>query len=457
MSNKQEAAGDGAPIETKADLIRLFERGERPKADWKIGTEHEKFVFRLADHGQPSWAEAGGIRDLLTAFGRFGWEPVLEDGKIIAATGADGSLSLEPAGQFELSGAMLENLHQTCAETGRHRQQCLQVGAELGLGFLGLGFNPTATRDALPWMPKGRYAIMRRHMPRVGNLGLDMMQRTCTVQTNLDYASEADMVKKFRVSLALQPLGTALFANSPFTEGKPNGYLSYRSHIWTDTDPARTGMLPFVFDEGFGYELYADYAADVPMYFVYRDGAYIDAAGLSFRDFLEGRLSVLPGEVATYGDWKDHLSTAFPEVRLKGYLEMRGSDSGPQNRICALPALWVGLLYDQTALDAAWDLVKGWDIVGQQRMRDEVPRLALKATAPDGKSLQALAKEVLAIAAGGLDRRARENSIGDSEAGFLAPLWEIAESGKTLAERHLDAFHGEWGGRIDPIWQEALF
>jgi glutamate--cysteine ligase len=306
-------------------------------------------------------------------------------------------------------------------------------------------------------MPKGRYAIMRRHMPRVGSLGLDMMQRTCTVQTNLDYSSEADMVKKFRVSLALQPLGTALFANSPFTEGKPNGYLSYRSHIWTDTDPARTGMLPFVFDEGFGYERYADYALDVPMYFAYRDGKYIDAAGLSFRDFLQGRLSALPGEIATYGDWKDHLSTAFPEVRLKGYLEMRGSDSGPQNRICALPVLWVGLLYDQTALDAAWDLVKGWDIAGQQRMRDEVPRLALKATAPDGRSLQALAKEVLAIAAGGLDRRARENGIGDSEAGFLGPLFEIADSGKTLAERHLDKFHGEWGGRIDPIWAEAVF
>jgi glutamate--cysteine ligase len=457
MSNKQEAAGDGAPIESKADLIRLFERGERPKADWKIGTEHEKFVFRLADHRQPGWDEPNGIRDLLTAFGRFGWKPVLEDGKIIAATGADGSLSLEPAGQFELSGAMLDTLHQTCAETGRHRQQCLEVGAELGLGFLGLGFNPTATRAELPWMPKGRYAIMRRHMPRVGSLGLDMMQRTCTVQTNLDYSSEADMVRKFRVSLALQPLGTALFANSPFTEGRPNGYLSCRSHIWTDTDPARTGMLPFVFDEGFGYERYADYAADVPMYFVYREGRYIDAAGLGFRDFLAGRLPALPGEVATYGDWKDHLSTAFPEVRLKGYLEMRGSDSGPQSRICALPALWVGLLYDQTALDAAWDLVKGWDMAGQQRMRDEVPRLALKAIAPDGRSLQALAKEVLAIAAGGLDRRARENGIGDSEAGFLAPLWEIAESGKTLAERHLDKFHGEWGGRIDPIWEEALF
>jgi glutamate--cysteine ligase len=331
------------------------------------------------------------------------------------------------------------------------------VGAELGLGFLGLGFNPVATRDALPWMPKGRYAIMRRHMPRVGSLGLDMMQRTCTVQVNLDYASEADMVRKFRVSLALQPLGTALFANSPFTEGKPNGYLSYRSHIWTDTDPARTGMLPFVFEEGFGYERYADYALQVPMYFAYRDGQYLDAAGKRFQDFIDGRLDELPGVHATYGDWKDHLSTAFPEVRLKGYLEMRGSDSGPQNRICALPALWVGLLYDDVALDAAWDLVKGWDIAGQQRMRDEVPRLALKATAPDGRSLQELAKQVLAIAAGGLDRRARENGIGESEAGFLAPLWEIAETGKTLAERHLEAFQGAWGGQIEPVWEAARF
>jgi glutamate--cysteine ligase len=457
MSNKQEAAGDGAPIGSRADLIRLFEAGEKPRARWRIGTEHEKFVFRLADHGQPSWEEPNGIRDLLLAFGRFGWEPVLENGKVIAATGADGSLSLEPAGQFELSGAMLETLHQTCAETGRHRQQCLEVGAELGLGFLGLGFNPVATRDALPWMPKGRYAIMRRHMPRVGSLGLDMMQRTCTVQVNLDYASEADMVRKFRVSLALQPLGTALFANSPFTEGKPNGYLSYRSHIWTDTDPARTGMLPFVFEEGFGYERYADYALQVPMYFAYRDGQYLDAAGKRFQDFIDGRLDELPGVHATYGDWKDHLSTAFPEVRLKGYLEMRGSDSGPQNRICALPALWVGLLYDDVALDAAWDLVKGWDIAGQQRMRDEVPRLALKATAPDGRSLQELAKQVLAIAAGGLDRRARENGIGESEAGFLAPLWEIAETGKTLAERHLEAFQGAWGGQIEPVWEAARF
>ncbi len=457
MSNRTEALGDGALIESKADMISLFEAGEKPREQWRIGTEHEKFVFRTEDRRAPSYDEPGGIRDLLAAFTRFGWESVVEGGNVIALSGADGGISLEPAGQFELSGAPLETLHQTCAETGRHLQQCLEVGAELGLGFLGLGFNPVATRSELPVMPKGRYAIMLKQMPKVGKLGLDMMLRTCTVQTNLDYASEADMAKKFRVSLALQPLGTALFANSPFTEGKPNGYLSYRSHIWTDTDPGRTGMLPFVFDEGFGYERYTDYALDVPMYFAYREGRYIDCAGLSFRDFLEGKMAALPGERPTYGDWKDHLSTAFPEVRMKGYLEMRGSDSGPQSRICALPALWVGLLYDQAALDAAFDLVKGWSIEAQQQMRDDVPRLALNARAPGGRSLQALALEVLKIAEAGLDRRAAMNGIGDSEAGFLAPLWEIATSGKTLAERHLEAFHGAWGGKIDPIFEEARF
>ena len=457
MSNKETLAGDDRTVETMDDLVSLFAGGEKPPADWRIGTEHEKFVFRLADHRQPAWDEPGGIRDLLTAFGRFGWEPIEEDGRIIAASGPDGSLSLEPAGQFELSGAPLENLHQTCAETGRHRLQCIEIGEELGLGFLGLGFNPTATRADLPVMPKGRYAIMLRHMPRVGSLGLDMMLRTCTVQVNLDYGSEADMVKKFRVSLALQPLATALFANSPFSEGKPNGYLSWRSHIWTDTDPARTGMLPFVFNEGFGYQRYAEYMLDVPMYFVYREGKYIDAAGLSFRDFMAGKLPVLPGELPNMGDWKDHLSTAFPEVRLKSFLEMRGADSGPQSRICALPALWVGLLYDSVALDAAWDLVKGWGIAEQQRMRDEVPRLALKATAPDGRSMQALAKDVLEIASAGLRRRALLDSSGESEAGFLEPMWEIAQSGKTLAERYLDAFHGPWGGKIDPIWDAARF
>ena len=339
MTTKTVTDTNAAVITDRSQLIESFARGEKPKDRWRIGTEHEKFVYATSDLHAPSYDEPGGIRDLLTGLTEFGWHPVEEAGKIIALTGPDGAISLEPAGQFELSGAPLDNLHQTCAETGRHLEQVKAVGDRLGLGFLGLGMWPDKARADLPLMPKGRYQIMLRHMPRVGSLGLDMMLRTCTIQVNLDYASEADMVKKFRVGLALQPLATALFANSPFTERKPNGYLSYRSHIWSDTDPARTGMLPFVFEDGFGYERYAEYALDVPMYFAYRDGRYIDAAGLSFRDFLEGKLSVLPGEKPTLDDWNDHLSTAFPEVRLKTFLEMRGADGGPWSRICAPPAL----------------------------------------------------------------------------------------------------------------------
>jgi glutamate--cysteine ligase len=387
---------------------------------------------------------------------QFGWHPVEEGGQVIAMAGDDGTVSLEPAGQLELSGAAVENLHQTCSETGRHLHQVKAVGEKCGVGFLGLGMWPDKRRDELPVMPKGRYAIMMRHMPRVGNLGLDMMLRTCTIQVNLDYSSEADMAKKFRTSLALQPLATALFANSPFTEGRPNGYLSYRSHIWSDTDPQRTGMLPFVFDDAFGYERYVDYMLDVPMYFVFRDGRYIDAAGQSFRDFLAGKLPALPGELPLESDWVDHLSTAFPEVRLKSFLEMRGADGGPWNRICALPALWVGLLYDQAALDAAWDLVKHWSMDEREALRDGVPKLALDAPIPGGGKLLDLAREVLPIARAGLSARARLSTSGDNETGFLEPLEEIAESGKVPAQRLLDKFHGEWGGDISRIYEESF-
>ncbi len=448
-------------IESRDQLIASFARGEKPAERWRIGTEHEKFVYKRSDHHAPSYDEPGGIHDLLMALTEFGWTPVLENGpegpKVIALNGADGSVSLEPAGQFELSGAPLENLHQTCAETGRHLDQVKSVGERLGLGFLGLGMWPDKRRDELPIMPKGRYDIMRRHMPRVGGLGLDMMLRTCTIQVNLDYASEADMVKKFRVGLALQPLATALFANSPFTEGKPNGFLSFRSHIWSDTDPARTGMLPFVFEDGFGYERYADYMLDVPMYFVYREGRYIDAAGLSFRDFLKGDLSVLPGEKPTLDDWTDHLSTAFPEVRLKTFLEMRGADGGPWNRICALPAFWVGLLYDQKALDAAWALVKGWSIEDRQTLRDAVPKLALDAPLPDGGKLRDIAGQVLEIASAGLSARARNNAAGDDETGFLDPLREIVRSGRTPAEVLLERYHGAWQGDLTKVYDDFSF
>ncbi len=457
MSTRNDTAKHDPVIEGKADLIGVFAGGEKPKDAWRIGTEHEKFVYRTADHRAPSYNETGGILDLLNGLTKFGWEPVYEGETIIALSGPDGSVSLEPAGQFELSGAPLENLHQTCAETGRHLKQVKEVGDALGLGFLGLGLWPDKTRAELPIMPKGRYKIMLNHMPRVGSMGLDMMLRTCTIQTNLDYSSEADMVKKFRVSLALQPLATALFANSPFLEGKPNGYLSYRSHIWTDTDPQRTGMLPFVFDDGFGYERYADYMLDVPMYFAFRNGGYIDAAGLSFRDFIDGKLSVLPGEKPSVSDWNDHLSTAFPEVRLKSFLEMRGADGGPWSTICALPAFWVGILYDQTALDAAWDLVKNWSIEAQQTLRDEVPTKALDAASPCGGTLLDVAHQVLKIADAGLKSRARLNGVGESEQSFLNPLHEIVASGKVPAQRLLDRYQGEWGGDLSRVYGEMSF
>ncbi|MBN2970812.1 glutamate--cysteine ligase [Roseomonas aeriglobus] len=456
MTTKTVSDSNAPTIESVEQLYASFARGEKPKERWRIGTEHEKFVYKIDDHRAPSYDEPGGIRDLLAELEQFGWKPVYEGGKVIALTGEDGSVSLEPAGQFELSGAPLDNLHQTCAETGRHLKQVKAVGEKLGIGFLGLGMWPDKTRDALPRMPKGRYGIMLNHMPRVGSLGLDMMLRTCTIQTNLDYASEADMAKKFRVSLALQPLGTALFANSPFTEGKPNGFLSFRSHIWSDTDPHRTGMLPFVFEDGFGYERYAEYALDVPMYFVYRDGTYIDAAGLSFRDFLDGKLSVLPGERPTMDDWNDHLSTAFPEVRLKTFLEMRGADGGPWDRICALPALWVGLLYDDAALDAAWDLVRDWSMEERETLRSSVPKLALDAPIRGG-TLKDIAGEVLDIATAGLSARARLNGAGDSEAGFLDPLREIVRSGKVPAQLLLDRYHGDWNGDVARVYDEYSY
>ncbi len=458
MSTKTVSNSNAAVIEDRAQLVEYFARGEKPADRWRIGTEHEKFVYwKTPDHRAPSYEEPGGIHALLIGLTHYGWKPVYEGDNIIALSGPDGAISLEPAGQFELSGAPLENLHETCAETGRHLAQVKEVGDRLGIGFLGLGMWHDKTRAELPIMPKGRYEIMLRHMPRVGSLGLDMMLRTCTIQVNLDYGSEADMAKKFRVGLALQPLATALFANSPFTEGKPNGFLSFRSNIWSDTDPARTGMLPFVFEDGFGYERYTDYALDVPMYFVYRDGKYIDAAGQSFRDFLKGELPAYPGHKPTIDDWADHLSTAFPEVRMKQFLEMRGADGGRWGRICALPALWVGLLYDDAALDAAWELVKGWSMDEREALRSAVPRLALDAPIPGGGKLRDIAGEVLDISAAGLNARARLNASGDNESGFLDPLREVVRTGKVPAQVLLDRFNGDWAGDITQVYEEAKF
>ena len=446
----------GGLIESRDQLAGFLEAGCKPKADWRIGTEHEKFGFRLTDHASPAYDGPSGIRALLEGMQRFGWQAVREGETLIGLTLDGGAISLEPGGQFELSGAPLKTIHETCAEVNLHLEQVRTVATELGLGFLGLGFHPTATREQTPVMPKGRYNIMRAYMPKVGGYGLDMMLRTCTVQVNLDFADEADMARKLRVAFALQPVATALFANSPFREGRPNGFLSYRSQVWTDTDNARSGMLPFVFEDGFGFERYVDYALDVPMYFVYRDGKYIDASGQSFRDFLDGRLPALPGEKPTLSDWADHLTTIFPEVRLKKYIEMRGADGGPWKSLCALPALWVGLLYDATALDAAWDLVKDWTQEERVALRHAAPVLGLKTPFRD-RTLKDIAARAVEIASAGLKARAALDGGGASEDGFLQTLRIILDRNETRADEMLRKLRTDWKGDISRVFKDYAY
>jgi glutamate--cysteine ligase len=460
MSTRQ----DGAPspiVRSRADLIDWIAAGCKPAERWRIGTEHEKIVFRTDDLRPVPYEGPRGIRAILEALiARYGWLPIMEGENIIALKRPEGepqaTVSLEPGGQFELSGAPLADLHEVADETQLHLDQVSAIGRDLGVGFLGLGFSPVWTREETPRMPKRRYAVMTRYMPTVGTRGLDMMYRTATIQVNLDFSSEADMVKKLRVSLALQPIATAIFAASPFTEGKPNGFLSMRSEVWRDTDKRRTGMLPFVFEDGMSFGRYADYALDVPMYFVYRDGNYIDVAGASFRDFMDGKLAALPGERPTIDDWSDHLTTLFPEVRVKRFLEMRGADGGRWRRICALPAFWVGLLYDDGALEAAWSLVKDWTAEERQALRDSVPRLALKTPFRKGKVLD-VAREAVAIARGGLAARARTNAAGSDERAYLAPVEEIVASGRTIAEQLLEAYHGPWKGDVSRVFTEYAF
>lgn len=433
---------------TKQDLVDYLASGCKPKENWRIGTEHEKFGFELQTLRPMTYEQ---IAELLNGISeRFDWDKVMEGDKIIGLKQGKQSISLEPGGQFELSGAPLETLHQTCAEVNSHLYQVKAVAEEMGIGFLGIGFQPKWERKDIPIMPKGRYEIMRNYMPKVGSLGLDMMFRTCTVQVNLDFDSEADMIKKFRAGLALQPIATALFANSPFTDGKPNGYLSMRSHIWTDTDKNRAGMLPFVFDESFGFEQYVDYALDVPMYFAYREKKYIDCTGMTFRDFMAGKLPCIPGELPTLNDWENHLTTIFPEVRLKRYLEMRGADGGPWRRLCALPAFWVGVLYDEVSLQKVLDITADWTAEERQILRNKVPKTGLKTPFRDGL-LRHVAEEVVQLAKDGLERR------GFKESGFLNEVTEVVRTGVTPAEKLLELYNSKWGQSVDPVFEELLY
>ncbi len=443
-------------IGNKSQMIERLASGNKPKDQWRIGTEHEKIGFCLEQKTPLPYQGECSIRAMLDGLQRFNWEPVFEGDNVIALKRDGASVSLEPGGQLELSGAPLERVHQTCGEVNRHLREVKEVADEIGAGFLSLGFRPDTKLKDVPVMPKGRYGIMRSYMPKVGTHGLEMMFRTCTVQTNLDFSSEADMVKKLRVSIALQPIATALFANSPFTDGVLNGYKSYRSRIWLDTDPDRTGMLPFAFDEGFGFEQYVDYALDVPMYFVYRGGVYLDASGKSFRDFLDGKLDILPGEIPTIADFDDHLSTIFPEVRLKTFLEMRGADTGPWGELCALPAFWVGLFYDQSALDAAWDMVKDWTAEERDQIRFDVPRHGLQ-TPFRGGTLQDLAKQSLAISRAGLNARNALNDHGENETVFLQDLDEFARTGKSNADILIEKYKTDWQGDIMKAYRDCIY
>ncbi|MEY8829837.1 glutamate--cysteine ligase [Sedimentitalea sp. XS_ASV28] len=449
----------GGQIERHEQLAEFMADGCKPKADWRIGTEHEKFGYckdtlkPIPYEGERSVrAVLEGLRDA------HGWSPVEEGGNLIGLEKDGANVSLEPGGQLELSGAPLETIHETCDEVNEHLREVKDVADKVGVGFIGLGAAPVWTHEQMPLMPKGRYKLMDAYMQKVGTMGRTMMRRTCTVQVNLDFASEADMVQKLRVAIALQPVATALFANSPFIDGKPNGHKSWRSRVWRDLDADRTGMVPFVFDEGFGFERWVEYALDVPMYFVYRDGEYIDALGQSFRDFLRGELPALPGEKPQMSDWADHLTTLFPEARIKKFIEMRGADGGPWRRLCALPAFWVGLMYDQTALDAAWDLARGWDAETREALRVAASEQGLQARVGD-LQMRELAREVVAIADAGLRARARPGAGGmvPDETHFLNALKESLDSGQVPADELLGRYEGDWNGDLNRIYADYSY
>ncbi len=452
------AAAPSTPVESRADLVEALSRGCKPADQWRVGTEHEKFSFRVGENTPVAYDGDRGIGALLAGLAaETGGTPIHDGSAVIGLKLASGAISLEPGGQLELSGAPLATVHETATEAREHMAAANRAAAPLGIGFLGLGAAPTWAVGQIPLMPKSRYAIMAPYMEKVGSLGTSMMFRTSTIQSNLDFGSEADMVRKFRVSLALQPIVTALFANSPFVDGAISPWQSFRSQVWLHTDAARTGMLPFVFEDGFGFERYVDFALDVPMYFVVRNGRFVDCSGESFRDFLEGRLPQLPGEKPLVSDWEDHLSTIFPEVRLKQFLEMRGADMGSLEAIPALSALWTGLLYDEIALEAAWDIVRHWDAGDRQRLREAAPVTALHTEAPGRRlrygTVRDIARDIVGIAEAGLVRRGRLNDAGEDETIYLRPLEETLIDGRTPAERLVDLCRTEWGGDVGRVFE----
>ena len=439
----------GGPIQRFEELAEMMAQGNKPSADWRIGTEHEKFGWLTDTRAPLPYAGPASISAVFAALeAQFGWTPVHEAENIIGMTRNGANISLEPGGQFELSGAPLSSIHDVAAELQNHLDEVRCIADPLGIKFMGIGAAPAWDAATMPVMPKGRYRLMTDYMGRVGTHGTQMMYRTCTVQVNLDYASEADMVKKLRVALALQPVATALFASSPFFDGKLNGHKSWRSRIWRGLDNARTGMLPFAFDDGFGFQQYVDWVLDAPMYFVYRDGKYINALGQSFRDFMKGQLPALPGELPTLSDWADHMTTVFPEARVKKFIEMRGADCGDQAHINALPAFWVGLMYDQSALDAAWDLVKGFDAPTREELRIDASVNGLQARSGDVQMID-LARAAVALSHAGLAAR------GLGEETYLAPLVASVASEKTQADRWLDLYHGDWAGDLGRIYQAS--
>jgi glutamate--cysteine ligase len=449
----------GGPIERHEQLAEYLADGCKPKQDWRIGTEHEKFGYckdtlKPIPYDGPRSVRAvlEGLRDA------HGWAPVEEGGNLIGLEKDGANVSLEPGGQLELSGAPLETIHETCDEVNEHLREVKDVADKVGVGFIGLGAAPIWRHEDMPLMPKGRYKLMDSYMQKVGTMGTTMMRRTCTVQVNLDFASEADMVQKLRVAIALQPVATALFANSPFLDGKPNGHKSWRSRVWRDLDADRTGMVPFVFEDGFGFERWVEYALDVPMYFVYRDGRYVDALGQSFRDFLKGELPALPGEKPQLSDWADHLTTLFPEARIKKFIEMRGADGGPWRRLCALPAFWVGLMYDQGALDAAWDLVKDWDAETREALRVAASEQGLQAEVGSVR-MHDLAREVVVIADAGLKARACPGAGGmvPDETHFLNALRDSIQTGQVPADELLQRYNGDWNGDLSRIYGDFSY